>query len=87
MKESPLYQEILAEGRAEGRAQGVVESRRADIADVLGLRFGEEAVREFAEPLRRIPDPDRLADLLRLAVRCRGVPDFRRGLARGRTRR
>jgi hypothetical protein len=75
MKESPLYQEILAEGRAEGQ--------RGAVREALGIRFGEEAASEFEAALNAVTDPARLADLLRLAIRCRRVAEFRRALSAG----
>src|SRR5262245_53465262 len=47
MKESPLYQEILEEGRVEGRREGQLHTGRAAIREVLDIRFGSEAVEEF----------------------------------------
>jgi predicted transposase YdaD len=79
MKESPFYQEILAEGRAEGRA----EARRESIRDVLTIRFGEAAAAECTPVLERIADGDRLMELLRLAIRCRRITEFRRALTTG----
>jgi hypothetical protein len=75
MKESPLYQEILAEGRAEGQ--------RAAVREALGVRFGEEAAAEFEAALNAVTDPARLAELHRLAIRCRRLTEFRRALAAG----
>ena len=77
MKESLLYQEILAEGRAEGRAEGL----RDAVREVLDGRFGEEAASEFTAALSGITDPTRLADLHRLALRCRRIEQFRRALS------
>ena len=73
MKESLLYQEILAEGRAEGLREAVRE--------VLDGRFGEEAVSEFATALSGVTDPTRLAELHRLALHCRRIEQFRRALS------
>ena len=83
-KASGLYEEILEEGRVEGRAAARVEGRlgaqRAAIFDVLQLRFGVEAASEFEEGLRAILDTEKLAELHRLAVRCRTLTQFRRRL-------
>ncbi len=78
MRESPFVQELLAEGRGEG---GLV-ARRADILEVLGIRFGAEAAAEFTEPLNRIQDLEQLRELVRVATKCRGVAGFRRALGR-----
>jgi hypothetical protein len=74
MKESPLYQEILAEGREEGR----VETRRSAIQEVLEARFDSESITDIVEELTKISDLPRLAELLQLASRCRRLADFRR---------
>ncbi len=76
MRESPFVQEMLAEGRGEGS----LITRRADILAVLGSRFGVEAAAEFTEPINSLQDLDQLAELLLVAAKCRGVTGFRRAL-------
>jgi len=88
MIESPMYQEILAEGRAagrvEGRAAGRVEGQinttREHIRETLAARFGPEAATEFADSLRRIDDLGRLSELFRLALGCRRLTEFRKAI-------
>jgi predicted transposase YdaD len=81
MRESTFFQEILAEGRAEGRQQGRLERGRADILEALTLRFGPDAGAEFSERLNAIQDTEELLALLRTVIKCRGIGGFRRTLA------
>ncbi len=60
MKESSTYQAILAEGRAEGRAE---EARRI-LLDLGSVRFGPPD-RLTRVALERIDDPERLESLIR----------------------
>jgi len=76
MKESPLYQEILAEGRQEG----LLEARRADILEALQIHFGIKAAARFEKRLRSIRDPEVLSRLHRLAIQSKAVVDFQHGL-------
>ncbi|MBL8796904.1 MAG: hypothetical protein JNM56_23585 [Planctomycetia bacterium] len=76
MIESPMYQEILAEGHARGQ----VNTKRDDIVEALTLRFGAAATAEFAEALRGLEDLARLADLFRVALGCRKLSEFRKAL-------
>jgi hypothetical protein len=77
MKESTFYQEILDEGRAEGR----LKTSRAYILDALEARFGREAAAEYQSSLSAIVDPDKLDQMFRMAVRCSGLAEFRRALS------
>lgn len=89
MKESKFYQEVLEEGREEGRTVGIVEGRAAgrveatcaDIRQVIEIRFGAEAVAEIQTDLQRVAAPEELSRLHRLAVQCRRLTEFRRALA------
>lgn len=76
MKESKLYQEILLEGRQEGRQ----EAQRADILEALALRFGPAVPAETGSLLQNITDTERLIALFRVAIRCPRLADFRRAL-------
>jgi hypothetical protein len=76
MKESKFYQEILEEGAAEGDRKRA----RADILEVLEVRFRPERAAEFREVLQGITDRELLSELHRLAVRCRRLAEFRRAL-------
>lgn len=76
MKESPLYQEILEEGRTEGQ----LERARADIHEVLTLRFGAKSAGTLVEKLRGISDLETLSRLHREAIRCQRIAEFRRAL-------
>jgi hypothetical protein len=75
MRESPFYQEILAEGR--------IEEKRLSILEVLEARLGSGASTEFREALEAITDVARLSELLRAASKCRSVGGFRRALRIG----
>ena len=77
MRESPFYEEILAEGR--------IEAQRQSIQEALATRFGEEAVAEFQNVLETIAEAPRLSELLRAAIKCRGVGGFRRALRTSQT--
>ena len=77
MRESTFFQEILAEGRAEGR----LEMGRDAVLEALTLRFGTEAAAEFTDRLNAIQDAIQLSELHRTAIKCRGVDGFRRALA------
>jgi predicted transposase YdaD len=78
MRESPFYQEILAEGRAEGE----LRTGRANVLAALASRLGEEAVAEFHDELETITDTSRLTELLLAATKRRSVGGFRRALRR-----
>ncbi len=80
MKESKFYQEILEEGMKEGSLQ----AQRAAVREVLESRFPDKAG-EFAADIAGVTSPAQLSKLLRVAVRCRRIPEFRRALASGRT--
>ena len=55
MRESPFYQEILAEGRAEGE----LRTRRTAVLEALETRFGAGVVAEFRDVLDTITDAPR----------------------------
>ena len=69
MKESPIYDEIKAEGRVETARQFIVED--------LQIRFGEAAAAQCAPLVNAITDSDRLTELHRLALRCSRIKQFR----------
>jgi hypothetical protein len=83
MKESKAYQEIMAEGRAEGALQ----TKRADISEAIEVRFGPEAAAEFQQIVRGIEDLDQLSRLHRLAISSRGLTQLRRALDGGASHR
>lgn len=72
MRESKFFDEIIALGR--------VEQGRADVLEVLELRFGPNAGDEFTQALDAITDRDKLSELHRLAIKTRSVSAFRRAL-------
>lgn len=71
MRESKAFQEIMAEA--------AIEQVRADVLDIIDVRFGPKAVAEFKGPLLGIADLEQLSQLHRLAIRCR-LPEFRRAV-------
>jgi hypothetical protein len=72
MRESKFFEEVTAFGLLEGR--------RADIVEALDVRFGPQTGEEFKEALQSIKDADKLSELLRLAIKSRGLGPFRRAL-------
>ena len=72
MKESPLYEEIMQEGR--------IEKGREGVQGVLMVRFGKKAA-TFATAICEINDEATLFRLHRLAIRCRNVAEFKQGLS------
>jgi hypothetical protein len=77
MRESSLYQEILEEGRAEGR----LETQRAYILEVLQTRFGSQAATTCSASLAGISNSVRLERLFRRALVCAGPEEFQHDLA------
>lgn len=72
MEESPFFEEVRALGR--------IEAHRNSVKQGLDVRFGRETAEEFSPILEQISDSERLSALLRLAIRCRRVSEFRRAL-------
>jgi hypothetical protein len=72
MKESKFIRELFAEEFQEGH--------RTAIRAVLEERFGKEAAKAVAPLLADITDERRFSRLLRLAVRCAGLEEFRASL-------
>ena len=73
MRDSPLFQEFIDEGKALGM--------RKAVRDVLEIRFGLEAVSEFEEVLDRTDDLETLRALHRTAIQARRISQFRKALA------
>jgi hypothetical protein len=69
MEESPLYEEIKDEGRREIAHQYILQ--------VLKLRFGPSAAREFASRVKAITDTKQLDRLYRFTIRCGGIEQYR----------
>jgi hypothetical protein len=74
---SSFYEQIADEGRRE--------ARRADILEVLTIRFGSGLAVEFTEALEGITDLARLRRLYRTAIKCADIAGFRRALRRKRS--
>jgi len=77
MKGSKLIRSFVTEARAEAQA----EARRADVAKILRIRFGDEAGSVVVPLLQGIEDAAQLDGLLTLAVRCANPDEFRTGMA------
>lgn len=77
MKDSPFYQELVAEGREEGKQLGI----RTAVLQLLEIRFGPEATSEFEGTLNGIENLEQLAELHRLAATSRRISQFRRALS------
>ncbi len=74
MKESKIIEEFQDEAR--------VEKGREDTLEVLDARFGPRAVAEFRPLLGSVTDNQKLTRLLRLALRCSDLEQFRRGFGK-----
>jgi predicted transposase YdaD len=77
MKESKAYEEIMTEGRTEGR----LEVKRADVYEAIRLRYGQKAAAEFEHIIRAANDLEQLSKVLRLAIRGRPLAELRRAAA------
>ncbi len=82
LRESPWYQEILAEGlkqgREEGREEGILQGQREAILHFLRIRFylQREAEAELAERLAQIESSGNLQDLVIVAAQAESLVDF-----------
>jgi hypothetical protein len=72
MLESPFYQEIVEEGQQ-------IQSRE-DVLEILKIRFGAKAAKEFKEAVNRLENLEQLTELLKIAIKCRTLSQFRRAL-------
>jgi predicted transposase YdaD len=85
MKESPIYMEILNEGRkegqklgrSEGQKLGRLEGARAILCRTLGRRFSNVPAEVIAR-VRAIRNLERLEELAEHAVTCRNLAAFSR---------
>jgi hypothetical protein len=78
MHESKFVQEIQNDAAVQARLEQV----RINVQQALDVRFGAGAGAEFTEALSGIQDLDQLSELLRLAIKSRGLAAFRRALSR-----
>jgi hypothetical protein len=72
MRESKFLEELAVEER--------MATRREDIRELVQVRFGTKAAGEVVLLLAQISDPERLAQLHRLAIKCR-LGEFRKALS------
>jgi hypothetical protein len=75
MKESSVYRGILGEGE------------RTAILEILRTRFGSPLPDDLVEQLNRLEEPAQLEPLIRLAVQCSGLDEFKSRLSPRRKRR
>lgn len=69
----------MEEGLQRGRQEGLLQTLREDIIEVLEARFGELPY-ELREAIQAIANDTALKRLLRLAAVVTGLEDFRRQL-------
>jgi thermostable 8-oxoguanine DNA glycosylase len=74
MKESPLYQELVQEGR--------VEARRDDVLKTVKVRFGKLSAEGVIDNLKLIDDINDLTELFDKALQCRSIASFQKMLLR-----
>jgi hypothetical protein len=74
--------ELMRESKflAQIEAEGELKSARVALEDVLAVRFGTAAGAEFVDTLNAIKDLDKLRELHKLAIKCRGLGPFRKAL-------
>jgi len=70
MKESPLYDDLLAEG--------ALLQCRDDVVRIIQLRFGDKEAKQCKKTLQGIDDLDRMHELLEHAVVAKRYEQFRR---------
>jgi hypothetical protein len=73
MRESPFYQELVAEGEQVGT--------RKDILQALTIRFGAEVAKEHEQAINRLENLEQLEELHKIAIKSRRASQFRRALA------
>ena len=67
MLESPVYEQIMEEGRQAGREEGQLARLREDVLAALEVRFGV-APSSLAEQVRKMEDHQALEGLMRRAI-------------------
>jgi len=78
LRESPWYQEILQEGREEGRVEGQRKEARLGILRLLKVRFdiGTEMMEELDRQLKAVDSLPVLRDLSTAAVQKESLEEF-----------
>jgi hypothetical protein len=76
MRESKFFEDVMALGREEGKLQ----SRRADILEVLEARFGPEKASKLRKSIEAVKDGAKLLQLVRTAATSESLTEFRRAL-------
>ena len=60
-------QEGLQQGREKGKQEGMLQTSKANIIEVLELRFGKIS-EDIIQQIQKVNDPDKLKNLLRRAI-------------------
>ena len=81
MLESPVYQEILEEGRVAGLKEGQEEGLRESVLEVLEVRFGVVPL-DVREQVRQIRGKETLQGLLRRVAVVESIEAFRDELSK-----
>ena len=76
----PLVSPWERRAMARGHDQGVLETAREDVVEVLALRFGE-VPSSLGERVEQIDDPAELKNLLRRATTANSLDEFEMELA------
>ena len=76
MKESKWYEDVMEEGREQGRREGHLQVGRHYTVALLQVRFKQEVTAALVEVVRAIEDCDRLDHLHRLAATCPSLAEF-----------
>lgn len=79
--EEMAKEEGIQEGIQEGRQQGTLETRRADLIEILQIRFGSVPP-EVVETINRMEDIAQLQQLFRQAIAIPSIAEFQQLLQR-----
>jgi hypothetical protein len=72
---------IVAEWKAEGRAEGIAQAKRSDLLELLSEKFGSPIASDLAATIERQTDIDVLSRWFRSAIHAATLDDFRAELA------
>jgi len=78
-KEMPYITSVERIGMKQGLQQGLLEDGREMVLEALDERFGE-VQSEVANAVNQIENRDTLKSLLRSAIRCASLEDFKKAL-------
>ena len=90
MKASPIYEEIVEQGRRagllEGLREGELKGKREAILAILGARF-ERVSQTMQKQIAGITDEAALTAILDLAATCETLAEVRKRLPKNRARK